>query len=471
MRFRTAASALVLLLAASSPARAAMTNAFVFQSDYVSGSLSRHTLAPRTAQCDVASVGSDASLRWWGGSLYVVNRYGGDNVQVIDPATGATQRQFSVGAGSNPHDIAFKSATHAYVTRYDATDLWVVDPSTGAHTGTISLARFGDSDGLPEMDRLMMVGPLLFVSLERIDRNNGYAPLDTSLVAVIDTRADTLLDCDPARPGIQAIALRLRNPFTAFQFDADSSRLLIGCVGNFGVADGGVERIDPVRLASTGVAVTEAALGGDVNDVVWGSAARSWAIVADALGNTSLVSWSAAAGATPGVVTATLWNPGGYVLADAKLSDAGELWVCDNSFASPRVRVFAAATGAASGADITCSLPAVAVTFDATSDGVGGVTPDAPASAAAFAAPWPAPARGPVHFAFTLPRGGHVRLDVFDAAGRRVRTLADGLWPAGDGAASWDLADDGGARVAPGVYFAHLRAADVALSRRVIVVR
>ena len=419
----------------------------------------------RAPHCDVAMVGSDASLRWWAGRLYVVNRYGGDNVQVIDPATYATVRQFSVGNGSNPHDIAFASATRAYVTRYDATDLWIVNPATGAHTGTISLAGFADADGNPEMDRLMMAGPLLFVSLERIDRDHGYAPADTALVAVIDTRADTLLDCDPARPGVQAIALSLRNPFTAFQFDAAASRLLIGCAGAFGALDGGVERIDPVRLASDGVAITEAALGGDVTDVVWGSAALSWAIVADAASNTRLVSWSAAAGS----VTATLWNPGGYELADVELSDAGELWVCDNSFASPRVRVFTAATGAQSGGDITCALPASAVTFDAASAQVSGVAPQA--LAPAFAPPAPSPASGPVRFAFALKQGALVRLEVFDTAGRRVRTLADGAWPAGSGSVTWDLAGDAGGRaVAPGLYLVRLRTQrETAVTRLVVL--
>ncbi len=463
MRF---ALAVLALAALAGPTRAAQTRAFVFQTDYTTGSLSVDDLAPRTAHCDVASVNSDATLRWYGGLLYVVNRYGADNIQVIDPATHATLRQFSVGNGANPHDIAFASPTKAYVTRFDTTDLWVVNPATGAHTGTISLAGYSDADGNPEMDRLMMVGPLLFVSLERIDRNHGYGPADTALVAVVDTRADTLLDCDSARPGVQAIALRLRNPFTAFQFDPVTSRLLIGCAGAFGVLDGGVERVDPARLVSDGVAITEAALGGDVLDVVWGSAGKSWAIVADALGNTKLVSWSA----TTGAVLATLWNPGGYWLTDAERNDRGELWVCNGSFTSPSVRVFSATTDAVVGADVTCALPPAGVTFDVASAQVAAV-PSAGEAALFFAPAAPNPARGPVRFAFALATGALVRLEVLDAQGRRVRTLADGAWAAGAASIAWDLADDGGRRVAPGLYLARLHVGGVSGTRRVIVVR
>jgi len=145
---------LLVLALLASPAGGAQTRAFVFQTDYSTGSLSVDDLAPRTAHCDVAPVNSDATLRWYGGLLYVVNRYGADNIQVIDPATHATLRQFSVGNGSNPHDIAFASPTRAYVTRFESTDLWIVNPVTGAHTGTVSLAAFADADGIPEMDRL-----------------------------------------------------------------------------------------------------------------------------------------------------------------------------------------------------------------------------------------------------------------------------------------------------------------------------
>jgi hypothetical protein len=457
--------ALPLLLALASPARAVTTKAFIFQSDYTSGSLSANTLASGTTSCDVSTPNLDASMRFYDGLLYVVNRAGGDNIQVIDPSTYATVRQFSVGNGSNPHDIAFASPTKAYVTRYDQTDLWIVDPSTGAHTGTVSLAGLADSDGLPEMDRLLMAGPLLFVSVERLNRNHGYAPEDTSYVAVIDTRADTLLDCDPSRPGVQPIALQLRNPFTSFQFDPATSRLLIGCIGANGGTDGGIERIDPVGLVSEGVVITGAALGGDVDDVVWGDASKSWAIVADPAGNTSLVTWSA----TSGTVTGTVWNPGGYSLADAELDGHGLLWVCKGDFSTPVVRRFSTATDLQVGNDLVCTLPSQAITFDAETGQVSSAPRDV--RSLAFAPPAPCPARTGASFSFALGEGGHVRLEVFDASGRRVRVLADGAWPAGASTVRWDLVGERGERVPPGLYLARLRVSGAEQVRRLIVTR
>ena len=457
-----AAILLLLLTTGTAMAARAETRAFVFGTDYFTGALMGATLQPRTPSCNVASVHSDASLRFHDGLLYVVNRFGGDNVQVIHPVTYATLRQFSVGNGSNPHDIAFASATKAYVTRYETNDLWVVNPATGAHTGTISLAAFRDADGFCEMDRLHVVGPLLFVSLERIDRDNGYVPDDSALVAVIDTRTDALVDCDPVAPGTQAIRLQLTNPFTTFQFDPLTSRLMIGCAGAFGALDGGIEWIDPVLLASGGVAVTEAALGGDVNDVVWGSAAKSWAITSAAGGASHLVTWSAVTGAK----LATLWSPGTYALADADRA-GDEVWVCSNAFMNERVRVFSATTDAAVGSDLLCSLPPVAVTFDAASAQVAGVAPDRPR--VSLSLPFPSPARRSTTFSLTLAEEGVARVEAFDAAGRRVRTLLSGSRPAGPTVVTWDLADDGGARLPAGLYLVRGEALGAIGTRRVLI--
>ena len=117
----------------------------------------------------------------------------------------STLRQFSVGNGSNPQDIAFISDSKAYVTRYDSNELWIVNPTTGVHTGTVDLSSLADSDGLCEMDKMIIVNNLLFVSLQRLDRNYYWLPSGTSYIAVVDCVADTLLDADPGQAGIQHI--------------------------------------------------------------------------------------------------------------------------------------------------------------------------------------------------------------------------------------------------------------------------
>lgn len=61
----------------------------------------------------------------------------------------------------------------------------------------------------------------------------------------------------------------------------------------------------------------------------------------------------------------------------------------------------------------------------------------------------PNPFRREVAFQFSLPRAGHVHVQVFSADGRLVATLADGEFEAGPHHVRWNVGDD----VAAGVYF------------------
>jgi hypothetical protein len=67
-----------------------------------------------------------------------------------------------------------------------------------------------------------------------------------------------------------------------------------------------------------------------------------------------------------------------------------------------------------------------------------------------------APGAGTYRLRVELPAAMPVRLELFDLRGRRVRTLVHRELPAGVRTESWDLLDDAGRRVAPGVYYARL---------------
>jgi hypothetical protein len=57
---------------------------------------------------------------------------------------------------------------------------------------------------------------------------------------------------------------------------------------------------------------------------------------------------------------------------------------------------------------------------------------------------------------YRLPSTGHLRLVIFDAAGRRVRLLVDEPQQGGDHDALWDARDDAGRALATGAYFYRL---------------
>lgn len=83
----------------------------------------------------------------------------------------------------------------------------------------------------------------------------------------------------------------------------------------------------------------------------------------------------------------------------------------------------------------------------------------------------PNPAAGPTRFAWTLPARSRMRLEVLDAAGRRVATPFDGEREAGANSIAWDGRDDGGRRLPPGVYLARLVTPSGAATARVARVR
>jgi hypothetical protein len=83
----------------------------------------------------------------------------------------------------------------------------------------------------------------------------------------------------------------------------------------------------------------------------------------------------------------------------------------------------------------------------------------------------PNPARRGAALALVLPRAARVRAEVFDVGGRRVRRLMDGDLPTGLHTLAWDLADDGGRRLAPGSYRVLVDVDGTRFTRTVVTLR
>ena len=100
-------------------------------------------------------------------------------------------------------------------------------------------------------------------------------------------------------------------------------------------------------------------------------------------------------------------------------------------------------------------LEVVVPTAAGAEPGPGGTTLDVPA---------PNPVRGAAALGYRVPSAGPVRLDVFDALGRHVATLVDGVVAAGAHAATFDARGLGG-----GVYVVRLQVAGAVVTRPVVV--
>jgi subtilisin family serine protease len=80
----------------------------------------------------------------------------------------------------------------------------------------------------------------------------------------------------------------------------------------------------------------------------------------------------------------------------------------------------------------------------------------------------PNPMRSETKIAFQTSTSGAITLELYDASGRRVRTLADGTLPAGSHEIRWDGRDDAASDLPPGVYFYRLRTAGGEESSRIV---
>jgi hypothetical protein len=72
---------------------------------------------------------------------------------------------------------------------------------------------------------------------------------------------------------------------------------------------------------------------------------------------------------------------------------------------------------------------------------------------------------------YDLPKATHVRLRVYDLAGRLVRTLVDGVEAPGRRSVVWDGVDHTGTAVASGTYVAVLNTPDYEATQKMTLVR
>jgi DNA-binding beta-propeller fold protein YncE len=312
----------------------AAPRAVIVSTDFETGALLRAPVgAPARARPVAATIHADALVRVIDGTVFVVNRYLGDNLQVLSDRM-TTRLQCSTGIGSNPHDVALAAPDKAYVTRYDREALWIVDPTAAGcavfRRGTIELGALADGDGLPEMSQMALIGERLFVSLQRLDRRGGFVPNGPSWLAVVDTTTDTVTG---------VVELEGRNPLadsSGLQREPGSGKLLVPQAGNvFRTGDGGIERIDPEALVSEGFIVTEDVLGGTITDFVVVSPQKGYAVVLDEDLRNLLVAFDPQAGTFLGRIFASQ-----HFLSDVALAPDGTLWLADRTLPRPGIRIF-----------------------------------------------------------------------------------------------------------------------------------
>jgi hypothetical protein len=471
-RLALAATALVLTVAGGATTTpAAAGPGWVLTGDYSQFGRVRSfaAAAPWSVSGDLAVTPGDAVGRLHDGRLYVVGRGSASLLQVYATQPSLTLvREFSLGAGRNPQDIAFDTQGRAFVSCYDQALLLRVDVEAGTVTQTYSTAAFADTDGLPETSWLLARGDRLFITCQRLDRANWYLPTGPGRLLVFDMAAGQWIDADPAQPGVQGVTLPGADPCTRIEPVGlgGRERLRVGCAGEYGALDGGIADVDPQALTSPGWVVTEAQLGGDLTAFVSAGPQNVWAIVTDIVsGDTDLVRWT-------GGGAATMVRPGGgWVFADLAGDGGCQVFLADRTPAASGLRMFDACTGAMlTAAPLATGLPPTG--FALAADPVAAPVPLPPAAATLQLGPaWPNPCNPRARFAVAGPAGAVLTVRVTDLAGRAVAEEHLRLDDQGQGEVVFAGRDHAGRALPAGVYRVTAAGATGTATRAVTLVK
>ena len=348
-------------------------------------------------------------------------------------------------------------------------------------------ASFGeDADACGAQDSTLLKGVILRLDVSRIPAGPGSAPramvtpADNPYVASADSNARLVA------------AFGLRNPFR-FQIDMQRQWLVIADVGQ-----DQLEELDLLRLGAISAPGT-ATLGADFGwpwfegdaplDVCAGNSAgvippivtydhSGGAVSIISAGAYHAVSgaasnwpaeyegdlffsdysagflrrleqgaggWSLAA-AVPGQPTASNWGGGYTLVSDYRVGPDGSLWYVRNAGSGALRRIMYQGGGAPPPPPSSFTIQR----FDS----------------------HPQPAVGSVTFDLDLSESASIELRLFDARGRRVRTLRDRtLFPAGPQNVVWDGLGDHGERVPAGQYFARLEVRGIRRAHGITLLR
>ena len=428
----------------------ASSDLLIVTSDYSTGNTVFLPADSETAEINVLPIHSDAVGHYQDGNIYIVNRLGQDNILVLKPENPSLPiLQFSVGNGTNPHDIEIINPEKAYVTLYERPELLVVNPINGVEIKRIDLSIFADSDGLPEVSQIVSVDEIAYLSCQRLDRSTDWGPKDTSYIILVDKYSDELIDTNQALNGVQGITLSVSNPNRMINV---GRKLIVSGSAHFGDRNGGIDIIDLDTQLSLGIAIDEAALGGDLNAIAMLDESRGYAVVSDENFKNSILPFDLSS-KTVGEAISGL--SGGYI-ADIVIED-GRLIVADQgSFSDPKsvgLKVFDAESGDLLVSKIDTGLPPVSIIIldSPTPTAVSASMPLPKETSLGIA--YPNPFNSTVSIPFTTGENSMLEIAVYDALGRHVRTLANREFPAGSNRISWNGQNQKGLRVGNGLYF------------------
>jgi DNA-binding beta-propeller fold protein YncE len=270
----------------------------------------------------------DPVLRQYGDRLYVINRYGSNNITILDAKTLTLIDQLSTGTDSNPQDVAVVG-TKLYVPALGTAGVLVLKPGMPTPTVIDLGTPLGDADGKPDCVSAYAVGTKLYVAC---DMQTNFVNVLDSKIAVIDTATDTY---------VTSVTTPYKNPLGFFaqapQGAAYFGDLLIPLMPDYNdLTAGCLARVSTGETPTVACGPTNAELGGLANKIAIDDKTNTaYIAVAESFSSGKLRTFDLASGtlgATPLSTSSELIVdvavcPGGDVVATDQTTNAGGLRV------------------------------------------------------------------------------------------------------------------------------------------------
>ena len=299
---------------------------FIAESDFQSGQLGWMGLESTAIFSGKLSIWNDAVLRTFDGYLYVIEKFGADNIIRFDPSRSdqsGVKYQQHLGDNLNPVDIEFIDDSKAYISCQLEPIILVFNPSKGSVLDTINISAYTfnkESNSTPYANQMALAGDKLYVSLQRRD---GYNPGTRSLILVINTETDEIEDTIPTQ---------YKNCYDLIYNDGT---LYVTNPGNpEQTGDGAIEAID-VETKQVRTVISEDVLGGSPYLMVHKSGTMFYVQNYISWGNVSVVEIDASSG-TVGATLPVKDAYGGLCYDDIY----GRLYVGERSIDETGIRIF-----------------------------------------------------------------------------------------------------------------------------------
>lgn len=334
----------------SSVEETASNSVFVFGSDYTSGEL-RYIVGDSALSSESLEFYQDSKIVVAGGALYVLERYGADNISLIDAESfggdSAVVWQTSLDDASNPSDVVAYDETSIWVSLEGNGDILHLSTEDGGKVKDISTDDFisegGTSSNVVDIE---ISGDTLFALMQRYvyDSETYTTTYPLGVIGIYDAEKGDLLD---------SIQLLTQNP-TAMKFY--DGALYVASQGPYNDSWGtdadslrGIEKVDVATLSSE-LLVSGEDLGGGIYQFALDSDdGLAYAAIYKSYGDVPLVKVDLATGKVSTVSGVS--DVEGSLAYD---SGSGLLYIGDRTYGSEAVYVYDGAT--ASEIDIGTAL-------------------------------------------------------------------------------------------------------------------